>query len=102
MSRKPLMELERLLEDRRIGIPGEAAKAIRRLFRHVLLGEELSKEEREKWIRLGWLKYEDGKPKLLLGSDNLAAEICLMALTWEGYVEKITPRKRRQRKSGDF
>jgi len=90
----PIMELERLLEDRTIGISGEAAKAIRRLFRHVLLGEELSKEEREKWIRLGWLKYEDGKPKILVSSDNLAIEICLMALTWEGYVERVTPRRR--------
>jgi len=93
----PIMELERLLEDRTIGISGEAAKAIRRLFRHVLLGEELSKEEREKWIRLGWLKYEDGKPKILVSSDNLAIEICLMALTWEGYVEKITPRRVKKR-----
>ena len=95
-----LKELEKFLRNPRSGITEDEAQAIIRLFRHVILHEEITQQEREKWMNLGWLTYQNQKPKLLLNPDCLAAEICLMALTWRGTVQKIKPIKRRRKRKG--
>jgi hypothetical protein len=87
MSREQIEEIVLELHDK-YGMRDETAKAIGYLLRYGFLGEEMPPEIRRRWEQVNYIKDD----KVILDKEFFdEPELCLiiMALVYEGYVERM-------------
>jgi hypothetical protein len=84
-ERQVMAYVEKMLNDPKMGIRGEAKEAIFQLFRRVFQKVPIDSEVERRWTVLGRLK--DGKMSFDFKYSGI--DLCIMALEWDGFIQRV-------------